>query len=200
MQETKTKNYTYFIGTDVSRNELDHAVMRGKALLFHVETKNTPSDILSFIQELKQLPRFTISRAVFCMEHTGIYCNHLLACLKKLKANVVQENALHIRNSLGNLRGKYDKIDAIRIAEYAYRSRERLRFFIGKRRALQQLAELNTLRTRLLSVQQILNKPIKEQSSFIAKKAFKEICDYALDVRRPSGSIWKKLRLLLKQS
>jgi transposase len=174
MAAVKAKKYTYFIGTDVSRNKLDHAVMQGKNLLFHREIKNDPAEINAFIAELRALPRFTISKAVFCMEYTGIYCNHLISCLKKVKANIVQENALHIRHSIGNPRGKYDKIDAIRIVEYAYRSREQLRLFTSKRPIIQQLAELNTLRTRLLMLQLSLTKPLKEQSFFVNKGTVKQ--------------------------
>lgn len=77
-EKVTAKKFTYFIGIDVSRNELDYGVMQDKQFLFHRETKNDPIEIRSFIQELKALPKFTISKSVFCMEHTGIYCNHLL--------------------------------------------------------------------------------------------------------------------------
>jgi transposase len=77
IEPTKTKNYTYFIGIDISRNELDFAVMYGSKFLFHKEIKNSVADIKSLVSELKQLPKFTISRAAFCMEQTGIYGNHI---------------------------------------------------------------------------------------------------------------------------
>ena len=70
--EIKPKKYTYFIGIDVSRNELDYAVMHGKTLLFHSERKNEPKDIIDFVDELKKLPAFKMAKAVFCMEQTGI--------------------------------------------------------------------------------------------------------------------------------
>src|ERR1700744_6218163 len=102
-QPARPKKYTFFIGTDISRNKLDHVVMKGKQQLFHREIPNEPDEIAAFIQEVKALPGFTMTRAVFCMEQTGIYCNHLLAALQKVKANIVVEGALQIRNSLGNI-------------------------------------------------------------------------------------------------
>ena len=72
--EAKLKKYTYFIGTDVSKNELDYAVNSDEKLLFHREALNQTDDILAFATELKTLAKFAISKAVFCMEHTGIYC------------------------------------------------------------------------------------------------------------------------------
>jgi transposase len=163
------KKYTYFIGIDVSRNELDLAVMQGGVLMFHKEVENKPLPILDFIRKLKTLPKFMISKAVFCMEHSGFYGNHLVSCLRKCKANIVLENSLHIINSSGQIRGKNDKVDAIRIAEYAYRSRERLRVFVPRRKIIDQLAELNTLRSRLLSLHQTVSSPLKEQKSFVRK-------------------------------
>lgn len=41
---------------------------------------------------------------------------------------------------MGNIRGKNDKIDAIRIAEYAYKGREELHLWEPKREVIQQLA------------------------------------------------------------
>jgi transposase len=162
--------FTYFIGTDVSKNELDFAVMYGKSLLFHRETANTPEAIHAFVKELLRLPDFELSKAVFCMEHTGIYNNHFLGCLHKKKANVCLEAATHIRNSLGNIRGKNDKVDAIRIAEYAYKNREELRLWQPKRDVVQQLAHLSAARSRLLTAQKLLRSPSKESAAFVDKK------------------------------
>src|ERR1700760_1660838 len=132
--------FDFFVGIDVSKGELDFAVQRGKDLLFHREIANEPSAINMFIKELCCLPGFTLSKAVFCMEHTGIYNSHALTVLHKRKASICLEAALQIKNSLGNIRGKNDKIDAMRIAGYAYLKREELRFWVPKREVLQQLA------------------------------------------------------------
>jgi transposase len=169
MLQAKSKKYTYFIGTDVSRNKLDLAVMEGKLLLFHREIKNEPEVINAFLQEIKSLKGFTTTRAVFAMEQTGIYCNHLLSCLQKLKANIVVEGTLQIRNSMGHIRGKNDKLDSIKIAEYAYKCREDLRLWVPKRKVVQQLASLSSLRYRLLTWHVAISTPLKEQATFVKK-------------------------------
>ena len=174
MDKKSSKKYRWFIGIDVSRNELDFAVMNGKILLFHREIPNEVKSIKDFIAELKLMPGFIMSKAIFCMEGTGFYSNHLLQVLQHFKANAVVQNALHIRNSLGNIRGKNDKIDAMRIAEYSYLHRENLRFWSPRRPVIDQLAELNTLRTRLQGLYLILTTPVKEQQTFVKKKVFKE--------------------------
>ena len=169
METNKIKRCTYFIGVDISKHELDLAVMQEEKLLFHREITNRPESIMSFMAKLKQLPRFTFTKAVFVMEHTGIYGNHLVRCLKRLKTNIVSEDAMQIKNSSGKIRGKYDKVDAIRIAEYAFRSRHTLRPLKDRRPVIQALAELNTVKNRLLRVLNILKKPLKEQADFVKK-------------------------------
>jgi transposase len=170
MATTKTKSYNYFIGIDISRNKLDYAVLQGKTFLFHREAANQADVILQLISEFKALPKFTMTKTVFCMEYTGIYANHLLMVLKKLKANIVMEDAVHIRNSLGLLRGKYDKIDAIRIASYAHKNRDELRMWVPKRDVVEQLAQLSSLRNRLMNTQLRLTIPLGEQEHFVNKK------------------------------
>ena len=197
----KPKKFKYFIGIDVSRNELDYAVILGKKLLFHKEAKNDPKDILSFVTELKLLPNFTISKSVFCMENTGIYCNHLLACLKKVKANIVMDNALQIRNSLGVIRNKYDKIDAIRIAQYASKCADDLRLWSPRRPIVLQLSYMVALRNRMLGIQSAFKVPLKEQKAFVTKGIVNQsikLCKKSVDaIRDDLEEVDKTIDLLI---
>jgi transposase len=165
--------FEFFIGIDVSKKELDFAVQQGRSFLFHKEVANEPEAIKVFIKELSKQPGFNLSKAVFCMEHTGIYNNHSLACLHKKKANICLEAATHIKKSLGNIRGKNDKIDAIRIAEYAYTSREKLHLWTPKREVVQQLAHLATTRSRLIEAKKMLKTPLNETGPFVNKRIAK---------------------------
>src|SRR5882757_2154104 len=139
--------FEFFIGIDVSKNELDFAVQQGGRLLFHREIANVPAAINAFLKDLCKLSGFSLNKAIFCMEHTGIYNNHSLNCLYKKKANICLEAATQIRNSLGNIRGKNDKIDAIRIASYTHDKRDKLRLWVPKREIVQQLAHLSATRS-----------------------------------------------------
>jgi len=174
MDKRNSKKHSWFIGIDVSRNELDFAVMKAKTILFHREIPNDIQSIKDFIAELKLQVGFTIGKTIFCMENTGFYSNHLLQVLHRLKANIVVENSMHIKSSLGNIRGKNDKIDAMRIAEYTYTHRENLRFWSPRRPVIDQLAELTALRLRLRGLYVGLTTPVKEQQTFVKKKVFKE--------------------------
>jgi len=175
--------FEFFIGIDVSKNELDFSVQQGKHFLFHQEIINEPEAIKSFLKELIKLDGFCLSNAVCCMEHTGIYSNHLLSCLYQQRANICLESATKIKKSLGNLRGKNDKVDSQRIANYAYKNRDELRLWAPRREEVQQLAHLSSTRSRLIKAKKMLKTPLKEYGSFVKTKTSKQnasVCYHAL--------------------
>jgi transposase len=175
--------FEFFVGIDVSKNELDFAVQQGRELLFHREIANEPEVIKAFFKELRKLPGFDFSKAIFCMEHTGIYNNHLLSCLHKTKAGICLEAATQIKSSLGNIRGKNDKIDSIRIAGYAYKQRQELRLWEPKRDIIQRLAHLTATRSRLVEAKKMLKTPLREHDGFSSKKIAREnavMCSHTL--------------------
>jgi len=175
--------FEFFIGIDVSKNELDFAVQQGQRFLLHREVANEPAAINAFLKELEKFSGFKLNKAVFCMEHTGIYNNHALTCLYKKKAHICLEAATQIRNSLGNIRGKNDKVDAMRIAGYAYKERETLRLWQPKREVVQQLSHLAATRLRLITVKKQLKTPLGEHDAFSAKKIARQslqICSHSL--------------------
>jgi transposase len=176
--------FEFFVGIDVSKNELDFSVQQGKSFLFHKEIKNEPEAIKAFLKELARINGFCFCKTVFCMEHTGIYSNHLLSCLFQKKANVCMEAATQIKRSLGNLRGKNDKVDSERIASYAYKNRDELRLWTPRRDVVQELAHLSSTRSRLIKTKKMLKTPLKEYGTFVKNKASKQnttVCREALN-------------------
>ncbi|CAM3748314.1 transposase [Mucilaginibacter galii] len=161
------KKYSYFIGIDVSRDKLDCAVMNGRKLVSHTVIPNELKAIRSFLKDIKQLPKFTIGKSLFGLEQTGIYTSHLLNALKRFKGNVVLEDALHIKSSLGKMRGKYDKLDAIRIATFLYKTKEEARLWAQRRPIIDKLAHLSSLRFRLIGLSHAIRIPLKEQTGFL---------------------------------
>lgn len=184
METIRKRNYHYFIGTDISKNKLDHAVVYDRKVLFHKMTPNTTNGVMDLIEELLEIPGFRMNRALFCMEHTGIYGNCLLDTLSSHRASVVLETPVKIRNSLGIVRNKNDKIDAIRIANYAYENRDKLQLWTPKRPVLEQLARISALRSRLVNVQTALKIPLKEQGEFFKQKDYQRLsnlCDNTME-------------------
>ena len=117
------------------------------------------------------------------MEHTGIYNNPLLKALHELAAPIWVERAVQIKESLGIVRGKTDKVDAQRIALYAYKNREEARLWTPPRPVMAQLDRLTAQRARLVKVIKLLQTPLTASEGFIDKadyKAEKQACAVSL--------------------
>lgn len=173
----------YFIGIDISKATLDWAVFDGKSIIFQSQSPNSESGIKATVKLIKGLPGFTTTGSVCCMEHTGIYNAHALAYLHGIDFPIWLENSLQIKKSGGIQRGKNDAIDACRIAEYAFRFRDRMRLWEPPRPVLQKLAFLSALRQRLLIARQQLQQPIVELQGFVSKSISQQMtksCQFSL--------------------
>jgi transposase len=175
-------NYNFFIGIDVSKKTLDFAVFKGKELLFKWVGENDESGIKKFWLQLKLQQGFCINEAMFCMEHTGIYNQHLLSFLYSKKAAICVEAAVHIKLSSGLQRGKSDQIDAVRIAQYAYKNCMELRLWQPKRQVIQQLKHLSGLRNRVINARKQLTVALNETGGFDRNAAdeCKKLCKASL--------------------
>lgn len=196
-KKTRAKNYVWFIGIDISKETLDFALTKENEFQRHDRIANLPDVIRGYLTEVKKTHRLQIARTIFCMENTGVYGNHLVRVLEKMKANIVVEPAVHIIRRLGIVRGKDDMVDAKRIAEYAHKYRKTLKFRRPRRPVIERLAQLNTLRTRLLAYHRALAMPVKEEALFIRKSLSQQnlrLCESSLkslkqDVAAVDGEI-----------
>lgn len=175
-------NYNFFIGIDVSKKTLDFAVFKGKELLFKWNGENDEPGIKKFWAQLKSHQEFSINEALFCMEHTGIYNQHLLSFLHAKKAAVCLEAAIHIKLSSGLQRGKSDQVDAIRIAQYAFKNCTDVRLWQPKRQVIQQLKHLSGLRSRVINARKQLAVALNETDGFDrdAANECKKLCKASL--------------------
>jgi len=142
-------NWKYFIGIDVSKLSLDICVLSGKEKVMSATLKNDNKALQAFWKDMaKNFQDFSTSDILCCLEHTGIYNEHLLSFLSAKKVDICLENPTHIKLSGGLLRGKNDQVDAYRIATYAYREKESLRLWEAPRPVIKTLKHLSVLRAR----------------------------------------------------
>lgn len=165
-------NWTYFIGIDVSKLSLDICVLLGKEKVKSATVQNNPKALQTFWKELaKSNPDFVAGKIICCLEHTGIYNEHLLSFLSARKVDICLENPTHIKLSGGLLRGKNDQVDAWRIALYAYREKDSLRLWEAPRPVIKTLKHLSVLRNRLINAKKGLSVPGNEIQGFDKKAA-----------------------------
>ena len=144
------KSLTFFIGIDVSKLTLDVTVLSPKSSTKkYKQISNTVAGLKVLNSWLRKIDSFKYPHAMFCLEHTGIYTRVVLNYLSQKSANIWLESSLYIKKSLGLTRGKNDKIDSLRIAEYAYRFIDKAELYQNNLPVITELKDLLTCRARL---------------------------------------------------
>lgn len=140
-------NYKQFVGIDISKLTLDVFVFEKK---LHKQFSNDPKGFLSLLKWTRKLDvNLALEDIFFCLEHTGLYSLMLSVFLEENNCVYAMISPLEIKRSLGITRGKNDRIDARRIAEYAYQKRAQIKSTRLPSKAILKLHPLLTLRDRL---------------------------------------------------
>lgn len=163
--------FKWFIGIDVSKNTLDITVLNENNKILFKQIENNVGQVKIFLKDLKSR-KVNLSESLLCMEHTGIYCTPVIEIAEKLSLNLWLENATQIKLSIGLQRGKNDKIDSARIAEYAFRNQDKACLRKPERQAMKKLKDLNLARTRLIETLKSLQTIGKEKDHYKSKSSF----------------------------
>lgn len=116
----------YFIGIDVSKGKLDCAVILSDyALVLERVVKNNDQKIAVFLKAFLKKMKLEPTSVLVCCETTGIYNKPLIRVCYELGVPLWVEHALKIKRAATDMRGKSDRKDALRIAEYALRYQDR---------------------------------------------------------------------------
>jgi transposase len=172
------ENFNFFIGIDVSKLHLDYCLLKEGRVLGSFKGENTEEGIGKMLDKIVKSHKIVLAQTVFCMEHTGIYHYHLTTVLHGNNLAVCLENPAQIKSSMGLQRGKNDKIDAKRIALYAYKNKDDIKLWMPKRTEIILLTELLALKERLSDTRQSLATPVKEQKLYWDEKIYGEIAPY----------------------
>jgi len=162
-------NYKYYIGADISKHTLDFTLLQEGNFVLHKSVSNTKQAIEQWLKEIMTTHKAGGKKTLYCVERTGAYQEPLLKALIKRKAALWLENPLQIHLTLGLQRGKSDKIDSGRIAEYAYTYRRRASLWQQPREVILHLKQLRSLRERLVSIKKQLRQETIELKGFVAK-------------------------------
>jgi transposase len=172
------KTFNFFLGIDVSKLTLDYSLLKDGKVLCSFKGENTPKGIQSMLDKMVKEKKVVLDQTLFCMEHTGIYCYHLTNVLHQNDLAICLENPTQIKYSMGLQRGKNDKVDAQRIARYAYKNRDSIKLWTPNRAEIVLLTELLALKDRLTTTRKALATPIKEQKQYWDSKIYQEIAPF----------------------
>lgn len=145
----------FFMGIDVSKPFFDASLMAvvdyQKQPIETARFENSTEGMKSFEKWLKRHKAPMDENALLVIENTGIYHRIIWSFCSKKNLPIHIGNAAHIKWSFGIARGKNDKIDSIRLCQYAQKHYDEIKATPVLDPVLMQLKDLATSRTHLLS-------------------------------------------------
>lgn len=167
--------FQLYLGCDISQDSFHFCLRSSKEILLQGQVINGLKPVRTWLKELKKTHHLDLSSVLFCLEHTGVYTAIVLCELSHQSLHVCLQSALNIKLSLGLMRGKNDKIDAQRIAEYAMRNADRLPLWKPKRQAIERLQLLIRMRDRLIKSRTELSRFNQDAKRFLPPEEAKLI-------------------------
>lgn len=152
------KKVQHIIGADLAKRSIDLSCHLFKS---HIQIENSEQGFNQMIQWLRQ-QQIDPSEIMIVMEHTGLYSLCLESFLHQQRIRFVKVNALAIKRSIGLVRGKTDRIDAVRIAAYGYEKRDRLKAEALPDNDLKRLQMLYSTRERIVKQRTAITCAVKE--------------------------------------
>lgn len=167
-------NYSVFVGIDVSKLKLDIALKdaSGQLISNHI-IENSYSALDQFLEEI--IVENPLNEMLFCLEPTGHYSNTTVSVLVGRECATWLAMPVDIQRSIGMTRGKNDKVDAVRIAEYAYRYSDKARLVSLQNIEMFQIRELLAQRETFVTDKAKYLNQIKDFKGRVSKTAFESI-------------------------
>ena len=152
------KNVVDFLGADISKKSIDLSCHSNKK---HLVIENNQFGFKAMLKWLSD-NKISSSTLLVVMEHTGLYSFCFESFLHQHKISFSKVNPLELKRSFGLARGKSDKIDAGRIASYAFEKKDKLRPEALVSKAVQSLKLLNASRELLVRQRASLKCSVQE--------------------------------------
>ena len=169
----------HWIGIDVSSTTLDFALLDEQGA--HLESAQVSNDRKAVIKLMNAWGKrhgVVIEQSLICLEPTGHYTLMLLNLIVERQWKAWLAHPLDIQQAMGIKRVKNDKVDALRIAQYARTFREKARLFTAQNLKLDKLKHLLTRRQHLVRVRAMYKKHLSDLNRYMdqdIKKVFDQM-------------------------
>ena len=177
-----------FIGIDVSNKTLDICIKENNYNTF-CTIENSISSCKKFFNKFNKNNCFTY----VAMENTGRYNYNLYETLEQFSFLVYVINPIHMKKSLGLIRGKSDQIDAERIAYFIQKNHMDLPQWQPNTLAIKKLKVLQTERKHRIKIKSGL---LKQQCDYKLMKSIKMDKDLLKLNQNLIESIDKQLKII----
>lgn len=196
--------YEFFIGIDISKTYFDVTIIdqNGKKVAYK-RFLNKLEGYMAFLAFVGKSAGPNHNSLLFCMEHTGIYGRSIQHFLQDHSLNLWIESGLQIKYSQGIQRGKNDKIDSLRIANYGLEKQKKVNLTPIYDVNIEQMHDLLACRNRLVSTYNALRTPQEELKNFDENsyKTIKEGQQNALKgIKESIENVEKQIDLLIEKN
>jgi len=159
------------IGIDVSKLTLDIALISQDAVLESFKIQNKPLVIGKFFQKLFQSVDF--ESTLICAEHTGHYGYPLLKVCLENDYSLWVEGGAEIKQRSGVTRYKNDKVDAIRIADYAKRYQDKAKIQKTELYTIESVRSLSSERELFIKERAKYKTQVRDFKGFMDEVLYK---------------------------
>lgn len=177
-----------FIGIDVSNKTLDISIKESNSITF-CTIENSISSCKKFFNKFNN----SASVIYVAMENTGRYNYNLYEVLEQFSFFVYVINPIHMKKSLGLVRGKNDQIDAERIVFFIEKNHMDLPQWQPNTLAIKKLKVLQTERKHRIKIKSSL---LKQQYDYKLMKPIKMDKELLKLSQSLIGNIEKQLKII----
>src|SRR5579859_4755992 len=162
--------YKVIVGIDQSKLSIDAALLltSKSEQLITEQFENNEKGFKQMTRWIQKQSLCSLAEVLICSEQTGLYSYPLSVFCHENHLALWMENALQIKQSLGIQRGKNDRTDAKRIAQYACTHRHQVKLQAMPAKALLTLKQLLAYRERLIESRKSFQIPKGELKEFKA--------------------------------
>ncbi|WP_053404105.1 IS110 family transposase [Persicobacter sp. CCB-QB2] len=166
-------DFNHYLGIDVSKGSLElHLISLDQSIEFE-PIDNTDDAITTGLFELCKLYQLSGENTLIIAEHTGIYTYPLIRVCSELGLSLWLQSGYEIKHSQGLQRGKNDKVDAYRIAEYGRRFRDKYSPIELGEKSIEYLRYLRSERRLLVKDRAKFQAQQSDHKDFISPEIYK---------------------------
>ena len=160
------------VGIDISKEKCNLCYRKGLEIVLEEECSNDVKAIKKTFKASFGALGIALDDALVCAEYTGRYIYPLTVACQELDVFLWMDDPTRIKNSMGLTRGKNDRIDAARIAEYAYRYSDKAVRYAIPDTALVSMKNLLSDREFLLTDKKRYQAQLTDQNRVCRYEAF----------------------------
>ena len=177
-----------YVGIDISKEKCNLCYCEGLRPVLEEECVNDVKVLKKAFRAAFKTLGVAIDDVFVCAEYTGRYIYPLTVACQELDVFLWMDDPTRIKNSMGLTRGKNDRIDAARIAEYAYRHSDKAVRYAIPDAAFVSMKNLLADREFLLIDKKRYQSQLSDQKKYMAPVDYKH-----------KSARWKKVIRAIEQ-